>query len=475
MALGRRKGLVALTAAALALLPSCVTRTYARPPQIEREVATDALFRVTAPLTADQSIATLPWAALFSDAVVRELISDGLERNLDLKTALARIEVAEANLAQSRAAFVPTLDLRAQYGTAKQPPVNGLVTPRVESGQIAATASWEIDVWGKLRSAKRASQAQLQASWALRHTIQTALIADIGSAYYTLLAYDRQLALTEEAVAIRAKDVEAVTALKSSAVVTGADVAQSEASRYAAEVTIPDLKRNIRETENALSVLLARPPHEIKRTTLEAQLPLAGLKLGVPAQLLANRPDVQEAELLLRSAFEITNVARAFFYPSLTLTGTIGLGNSDMEELFSPASVFGNLFAGLTQPVFNQGLNKQRLRVARARQKEALYYFKQTLLRAGQEVSNALYAHETAVAKGEARKRQLEALTKSVDFTKELLRYTSNTNYIDVLTSEQQLLTAQFAAVNDRLQGAAGGPQPLSRLGWRLALVQRHR
>ncbi len=234
--------------------------------------------------------------------------------------------------------------------------------------------------------------------------------------------------------------------------VTGADVAQSESNRYAAEVAIPDLKRNIRETENVLSVLLAGQPGAIRRTNLDAQLPPSSLPVGLPAQLLANRPDVVEAEYFLRSAFELTNVARTFFYPALTLTGTIGVANSDLSELFSPSSVFGSLVGGLTQPILNRGLNVQRLRIARARQSEALFYFQQTLLRAGQEVSNALFAFETAVAKADARRAQLEALAKSVSFTKELLRYTSNTNYIDVLTSEQSLLSAQFAAVNDRLQ-----------------------
>jgi NodT family efflux transporter outer membrane factor (OMF) lipoprotein len=431
---------------------ACVTETYTRPETITRDTANEALFRASPPLTADESIARLPWSSLFSDPTLRQHIADAIAQNLDLKIAQARIQIAEANLAQSRAAFLPFVEARAQYGTSKQPNVGPYVAPRLESAQLFASSSWELDVWGKLRSTKRASEAELAASWAFKHVVLTQLIADVANAYYTLLAYDRQLALTEEAVEIRKRDVEAVKALKLSAVVTGADVAQSESNRYAAEVAIPDLKRNIRETENVLSVLLAGQPGAIRRTNLDAQLPLSSLPLGLPAQLLANRPDVVEAEYLLRSAFELTNVARTFFYPALTLTGTIGVANSDLSELFSPSSVFGSLVGGLTQPILNRGVNVQRLRIARARQNEALFYFQQTLLRAGQEVSNALFAFETAVAKADARRGQLEALAKSASFTKELLRYTSNTNYIDVLTSEQSLLTAQFAAVNDRLQ-----------------------
>lgn len=438
---------LAIAATALLGLSSCVTKTYERPP-----VSTDALFRTEQPLRDDHSIASLPWQSLFSDPVLQGLIADGLERNLDLKIALARIDVAEANLAQSRAAFIPTLQAGAQYGTSKAPNIGPFTSRRVESGQLTASASWEIDVWGKLRSAKRASEAQLQASWAFRHAVRTQLIADVAIAYFTLLGFERQLEITEAAVAIRIRDVETVKALKAAAVVTGADVVQSEANRYAAEVTIPDIKRSIRETENALSILLARPPHQIPRTKLEEQTMISTLDLGVPAALLANRPDVQEAELAFRSAFELTNLARTYFYPTLTLSGTTGLANTDMAELFSPASVFGSLIGGLTQPILNQGINTQRLRVAKAQQREALYNFQATLLRAGEEVSNALFAYEMAVAKTEARQQQLAALGKSVDFTKDLLRYTSNTNYVDVLTSEQALLVAQIAGINDRLQ-----------------------
>jgi len=436
-----------LALAAGCALAACATQTYERPPTIE----TPALFRSDAPLAGDTSIASLPWQALFSDGTLRALIQEGLQQNLDLKIASSRIDAARANLSQSGAALLPTLQADAQYSVIRQ--VVGTGSPsRVTRAELSASASWELDLWGKLRSARRATEAQWQASWAYKRAVHTQLIAEIATAYYTLLAYDRQLAITEEALAVRIKDVEAVKALKEAAVVTGADVVQSEASRYAAEVAIPDIKRNIREVENALCLLLARPSRAIQRTTLEQQIPLGQLALGIPAQLLANRPDVQQAELEFRSAFELTNVARTYFYPALTLSGSAGFASSDLGELFSPASFIASLLAGLTQPILDRGLNKQRLELARAQQREALFAFQGTLLRAGQEVSDALYSHQMAAEKTEARQHQLEALGKSVEFTKDLLRYTSNTNYVDVLTSEQSLLTAQIDGVNDRLQ-----------------------
>ena len=428
-------------------LAGCVTHRYETPAVL----STEALFRADMPLAHDRTIADLPWQSLFSDAKLRALIAEGLAHNLDLKIAMARIEQARANLAQSRAAFAPDVAANANYAVSRQLTA-GTRSPRITVVQVGASASWELDLWGKLRSQKRAAEAALEESWAYRNGVQTQLVADIANAYYALIAYDRELVITEEALRIRIEDVETVKALKQGAVVTGADVVQSEANRYAAEVALPDIKRDIRETEHALSILLARPPRAIERATLEEQAILTELPLGVPAALLANRPDVRAAEMAFRSAFELTNAARTYFYPALTLTGAAGSASRDIGGLFGPGTFIGNVVGGLTQPLFNRGLNRQRLRVARAQQEEALDQFRSTFLRAGQEVSNALFAYQMAAEKAAARAHQLEALGKAVEFTKALLRYTSSTNYVDVLTAEQSLLSAQISAINDRLQ-----------------------
>jgi len=196
---------------------------------------------------------------------------------------------------------------------------------------------------------------------------------------------------------------------------------------------------------------LGRAPGAINRTTLDEQQLITTLQAGIPTQLLSNRPDVQEAELAFRAAFENTNLARTYFYPSITITGSGGLSSLALENLFNE-SVFYSLVGGLTQPIFNKGQNTARLRTAQAQQQQALYYFQQTLLNAGEEVSNSLFSYETALAKQAARKNQIAALEKSVEFTRELLKYSSATNYTDVLTSEQSLLSAQLSSINDRLQ-----------------------
>lgn len=184
---------------------------------------------------------------------------------------------------------------------------------------------------------------------------------------------------------------------------------------------------------------------------MDAQAIPSDLATGVPAQLLQNRPDVQQAELAFRGAFENTNLAKTYFYPSLTLTASAGFSNLTLKDFFDH-SVFYNLVGGLTQPIFNQGLNKARLKTAQSAQIQALNNFQQSLLVAGQEVSNALYAYQTAVEKQDSRAKQVAALVKAVDYTQDLLRFSSATNYTDVLTSEQSLLAAQLSGVSDHLQ-----------------------
>lgn len=418
--------------------------------------ANNALYRDQS--TADTvTIASMPWEKMFADTVLKGLIQEGLSQNLNLKIAVQKIAEAQAALGQSKAALLPGLNANAGVTRSKQsaagldfPPgisINTLTT----SYQLGLSTSWEADIWGKLSSAKRAAYANLLQTDAAKRAVQTQLIADIANNYYTLLALDKQLEITVKTLQNRIKDVETMKTLKEAAVVNGAAVVQSEANRYAAEVAIPDIKRSIRETENAIDILLGRPAGPVNRNKLDDQQPVTGLQTGIPSQLLKNRPDVQQVEYAFRSAFENTNVARAYFYPSFTITASGGYSNLQLKDFFVN-SIFYNIAAGLTQPIFNQGINKARLKTAQAQQKEAMYSFQQTFLTAGSEVANALYAYQSAVEKNDARGKQIAALEKAVDYTQELLKYSSATNYTDVLTSEQSLLVAQLNGVNDRLQ-----------------------
>lgn len=427
------------------IIQSCkVTKPYVQP----AGAAGADLFR-KAVSTDTNNIADIPWQKLFSDTSLRSLVQQGISNNLDLSIAIARIKAAAANVRQSSMALYPSLNANAAAAFQRVPATQ---FGTQEAYQLYANSSWEADIWGKLSSAKKAALASLLQSEAYRKAVQTQLVSDIATSYYSLLALDAQLKITEQTVENRKQEVETMKALKEADVVTGAAVVQSEANRYSVEITIPDLKQNIRETENNLSILLGKNPDTISRSSLGLQTIDTTLAAGVPLQLLANRPDVQQAEYQLRNSFELVNVARTYFYPSLNITAAAGFSGTALSKLFLPASFFANIAGGLLQPVLDKGVNRQRLALAQARQEEYLASFRKTILVAGQEVSNALYSYQSASDKQSLRLQQITNLEKSVEYTKLLLQYSSATNYTDVLTSEQSLLAAQLGGINDRLQ-----------------------
>jgi multidrug efflux system outer membrane protein len=415
------------------------------------KVNADSLFRGVTTVDTN-TIAEIPWNRLFKDADLHTLLSEGVANNNDLKVAIARIKQAEANLRQSRAAFYPNISGGPQVTQQKLSVSQGggVIGPE-RIYQLSANASWEADLWGKLKSSNKAAMAALLQSEAYRKAVQTQLIADIATSYYNLLAFDKQLAITIETVKNRKADVETNKALKESNRITEAAVAESEANRYAAEVTIPDLQNSIRQTENAISVLIARKPGGIQRGLLDLQQIDTLLQTGVPAQLLSNRPDVMQAEFAVRFYFEQINVARAYFYPSLTITAQGGWQSASTSTIFNGSALFGNIVGGLTQPIFNNGINKQRLEISKAQYEENVATFQQTVLDAGREVSDALYSYESVQMKANTRRLQLQSWKKAVEYNRELLK-DGYATYTAVLTSEQGYLTAQLDGVDDRLQ-----------------------
>ncbi|RAJ36984.1 TolC family protein [Pedobacter cryoconitis] len=399
------------------------------------------------------NIAGLKWSAMFTDTVLHHLILQGLQANFDLKIAIERINEAKANLRMSKAAFLPEVktNLSVKQSKLAYPQSFGIFDNSTQY-DFGMTTAWEIDVWGKLSSAKKASLADLLASDATKRAVQTQLIANIANYYYDLLTLDEQLAVTQKTALNRKADAEAIQLLFESSVLNGVAVVQSEANYYEADLAIPDIEQKIKETEHALSVLLARAPGKIERTSLHQQKLDYDLKPGIPAQLLANRPDVQQAEYAFRAAFERTNIAKTNFYPALTITAAGGFSSLTLKEWINSAGLFANIAGGITQPLFNRGINKAKLTTAQSQQKQALYNFELSLLKASQEVSDALSVYQAATQKAGKRQKQLTALTKAVSFNKELLNYSKNTNYTDVLTAEQNLLTAELKGINDQSQ-----------------------
>ena len=438
---------VSFLALPVLMLASCdIVRPYRTP-----DIHPQNLFRNTT-VTDTNSIANLGYNEIYTDPILQKLIAEGIARNPDLQIAYTRVQQAQAYYIQSGAAFLPTLNANASVTRSKFSDAQSFgIRESATQYQVGLSSSWEIDVWGKLRSNRRANLARFLQSEAAARAVQTSIVSSIATFYFTLLALDQQLLITQQTVINWDTTVQTMKALKEAARVTEAAVVQSEAQRYAAEVTLPDIKQQIRQTENALSIVLGNAPAAIDRGSLQQQQTLTVLQTGVPSQLLANRPDVQAAELNFRNAFELSNVARTYFYPSLAITGSAALSSFDFSTLFNPTSIAASIGAGLTQPIFNQRANRTRLIVSQAQQQEALINFQNTLLIAGQEVSDALSLFQTSQEKVTIRTNQILALQRSVDYSLELLR-NGFANYTEVITARQSLLQAQLGQVNDRLQ-----------------------
>lgn len=429
------------------LLASCITSKYETP-----DITDNKLYR-DSNSTDSTTIANISWRNYFQDATLQNLINEGLNNNYDLQIATARIKQTEASLSSAKLNQLPTLDLNASYTSSKLNDAQGMgLKTHSSEFQLAASASWELDIWGKLNSSKKSALATYLQSEAYKRVVQTSLVANIANSYYSLLTLDKQLEITNSTIKLLEENVATMQYLKDADIVTGAAVEQSKALLYSTQISVPDLEKSIREMENSICLLLGREPGHIDRTTIAQQLVPTELKYGVPAQLLSIRPDVQMYEYAYRAAFENTNISKASLYPSLTITGGAGYSTlNNLDHFFDYSSLFANIVGGLTQPIFNQRKLKNQLKIKQAQQEEALLNFKNTVLNAGNEVSNALFAYSSAKSKDYNRGLQVEALKKSVDFTKELLIY-SNANYTEVLTAERDLLSAQLNQANDKLQ-----------------------
>ena len=431
---------------------SCkVTDTY-QDPQIEKS-RQDNLFRQK---TSNDSISTanVAWNQIFTDAKLQNIINKTIQNNLDLKVAVARIQEASAVFKQSKLQNLPSLDGVASITETKNSAAaqgGNFVMPDLLVYRLGISTGWEVDIWGRIKSLKKSAYAGFLQTDAAKRAVLTQLVAQAANLYYQLISLDKQLEITKQTVELRKKDVETVEALMEAAYLTGADVEQSKANLYSAQLTIPDLELQIQQTENSLNVLMNDNPHSIDRNSIDSQVVYTDLKTGIPASLLKNRPDVQAAELSFRQAFENKNIAMAQVYPALNITGTLGLSSRTLQDFFTN-SLFYTAGGTLTQNIFQMGNRKAQVKIMEARKMQAYYTFEKTLLTAGSEVSNSLLSYQKAKEKETTRQLQIQSLEKSLEFNKELLTYSSKVNYVNVLTSEQSLLAAKLAGVNDKLQ-----------------------
>lgn len=432
--------------AALAL-NSCGIYTSYHP----TESVPDALYgEEVATIDSTDNLAQLPWQTLFTDPQLQRLIEQGLQNNTDLLTAEQRVKEAEASLLSAKLAYLPSFTLAPQGGVSSFDGAKATWTYN-----IPVSASWEIDIFGRLRNAKRQAKALLEQSRDYQQAVRTQLIADIANNYYTLLMLDAQLALAEQTRDSWKETMEATRALMEAGMANEAAVSQMEATYYAIATSVLDLKDQINTAENSLSLLLAEPAHAIERGSLEGQAFPTHLAVGVPLELLRNRPDVRSAEHTLESAFYVTNQARAAFYPQIVLGGSAGWTNSGGGMIVNPGEWLLSAMGSLTQPIFQKGTNIARLKVAKAQQEEARLGFQQTLLNAGSEVNEALVQYQTATEKTDYYARQVESLGRALESTSLLMTH-GNTTYLEVLTAQQSLLSAQLTQVANRFAQIQG-------------------
>ena len=380
------------------------------------------------------SIASLSWRELFTD----------------LLSARQRIKEAEATLMSAKLSYLPSFMLTPQGGVSSFDNSKGSWT---YSG--IASASWEVDIFGKLTNAKRRSKALYLQSLEYEQAVNTSLIANVANLYYTLLILDEQYRISEETAASWRESVRTMRAMMAAGMTNEASVSQSEANCRQVEASLLDLRQQVKEVENSLSILLGDVPGTIERGRLAGQEFPQELAVGVPLQLLSRRPDVKSAELSLASAFYSTNAARSAFYPSITLSGTAGWTNSAGSMIVNPGKLLFSAIGSLTQPLFNKGLNVAQLKIAKAQQEEARLAFQQALLNAGSEVNNALTQVQVARGKTELRARQITSLETTVCSTRLLMQYGTST-YLEVLTAQQGLLSAQLTQVADRFDEIQG-------------------
>ncbi len=427
-----------------AAMTSCgIYKNYQRP-----DVVTDGLYG-TAETADSTTLGDISWQEMFTDPQLQALIDLALTNNTDLQSAQWRVKEAEATLKSARLAYLPSFNFAPQ-GTISSFD-NGAAS---KTYSIPVTASWQIDIFGGLTNAKRKAKALYLQSREYQQAVRTQLIASVANLYYTLLMLDSQYEVTKETAAKWEESVRTMREMKAAGMTNEAGVAQYEGSYYGIVASLNDIEYSIRETENSLCSVLGEEPHEIVRGRLDEQQLPDNLAVGVPVQMLSNRPDIRQAEYSLMQSFYATNAARSALYPSITLSGSAGWTNN-AGVITNPGKLLLSAAGSLLQPIFNANANRANLKIAKAQQEESKLAFQQALLNAGAEVNNALTQCQTARAKTDLRIKQIEAMERAVEST-ELLMQHSSTTYLEVLTAQQSLLSAQLSQIADQFDEIQG-------------------
>ena len=441
----------------------CLAVISCKAPDIKSVNSTAALPEAFASSKDTATLATVQWHNFFKDKNLVDLIEVALQNNQELAITLQEIEIAKNDIRVRKGALLPTVGLGARAGVEKVGRYTsqgaGDASTEITPGQefpealqdykLAAYAHWEVDIWKKLRNSKKSAISRYLATVEGKNFVITNLIAEIASSYYELLAYDNQLEIVKQSIAIQKNALEIVKIQKEAARATELAVQKFEAEVLTSSSMEFDILQKIKETENKINFLLARYPQEIKRdkTSLVSALP-SQLKAGIPSQLLANRPDIKQAELELEAAKLDVKVARAEFYPSLDISASVGLNAFKPSYLFRmPESLLYSLVGDVAAPLINRNAIKAEFKSANSRQLQALYNYERTILNAYVEVSNQLSKIENLQKSFSLKTQQVGALDRSISVSNDLFK-SARADYFEVLMTQRDALEAKLELVD---------------------------
>ena len=429
------------------LLSSCgLYNKYERP-----EVDTKGLVRDTQSLTDTlavqdtTSFGNLPWRTVFTDPQLQSLIEQGLKNNPDLLNAALNVQMVNEALKVAKLAFLPSVAISPQ-GTLSS--FDGAAATKAYS--LPVSASWNVDLFGNLLSAKRSAQMQLIATKDYQTVVKTNIISAIANLYYTLLMIDRQLEIVSDMEQLTKETWDKMKFMHDNRVGYRSTAVQSaEAAYYQVQAQRVDLLRQMREAENSLSLLLGQPGQTIARGKFAEQSLPTEFSTGVGIQMLANRADVHQYEMSLAQCFYDVETARSRFYPNITITGTAAFTNQN--GMVNPGKWLLSAVGSLVQPIFQHGQIVAGLKVAKMQYEQAFNKWQNAIYKAGNEVSNALVAYNSYSQKVELDGKRVQVLKQNVDDTRKLMESSANTTYLEVITAQSNLLNAEIAEVSDQL------------------------
>lgn len=424
--------------------------------------------------TADTtSIATLNWKSFFNDKTLIMHIDSALANNLDMQRTQQNLSIAQSLVKQSKAALLPAINGSLNYAHQERSGKSaiGEILGRgaINDWTLGPNLSWELDIWGRLSSQKRAALARYYQSENVQRLVQSQVVNTVANLYYTLQSLDAQKALVQQAINNRSEGIETSKALKESGSVTEVAVKQTEAQLLTAQAILVDIENQINLTENAISVVLGEAPKNIERTPFPETINNDNLlKTGVPIHMLNNRPDVLLAEYGLVEALELTNAAQASFFPALMITGNGGLNSQNFSDLFNANALFANIASGLLQPIFNQRRLRTQKEIRLSEQEIAALDYKESVLIGYQEVTNALSNIDASKKKLVYKEQEKDALYLSLDYSEKLLKQ-GFINYLEILRAKDLTLNAELEIINLKLNQLIGQTNLYRALGggWR--------